>query len=332
MKTFSESDLKGLYRPPKDSHKGQNGRVLVIGGSKLFHSSIFWSADTASRWVDLVHFTSPANENNEVVRKRIKEGFWGGIVVDWGDIDSYIEEDDVVLIGPGMTRSLEREIPNSKFQITDGEQISNDQNVSDNRAIEQSSDLDEAAKSDDTEEIVNTLLKRYPEKRWVVDGGALQEVDPKLLNGNMIVTPHRGELKRMVDKTNDEFLISNFQFLNNDQTTNDEIQKRGEYLSRLSEKLNRATVLSKAVVDVVVKDEEVVIVEGGNEGLTKGGTGDILAGLTAAFYCKNDSMLAAAAASYVVKKAADKLYGERGTFYNAADVIEGVGRVIKMIY
>lgn len=64
---------KKLYQPPADSHKGQNGKLLVIGGSKLFHSSVFWSADVASRIVDLVHFSSPANENNILVRKKLKE-------------------------------------------------------------------------------------------------------------------------------------------------------------------------------------------------------------------------------------------------------------------
>ena len=93
-----------LYQPPNNSHKGQNGKLLVIGGSELFHSSIFWSADTASRIVDLVHLTSPSNENNQIFRKRLKEKFWNGIVVDWKDVEEYIEEDDCVLIGPGMTR------------------------------------------------------------------------------------------------------------------------------------------------------------------------------------------------------------------------------------
>ena len=54
--------------------------------------------------MDLVHLTSPANENNQIFRKRLKEKFWNGIVTDWKDVEEYIEEDDAVLIGPGMTR------------------------------------------------------------------------------------------------------------------------------------------------------------------------------------------------------------------------------------
>ena len=72
MKIFSTKDLEKLNKYPKDSHKGQNGRMLVIGGSKLFHSSIFWTADVASKIVDLVHFSSPVMENNDLMRKKAK--------------------------------------------------------------------------------------------------------------------------------------------------------------------------------------------------------------------------------------------------------------------
>src|SRR4030042_3688069 len=102
--SFSVEDFSKVYRPSTYSHKGQNGRLLVIGGSVLFHASIFWSADVASRFVDLVHFTSPAMENNDLVRKKIKQGFWQGIVNPWKKVNDYIEEDNCVLIGPGMPR------------------------------------------------------------------------------------------------------------------------------------------------------------------------------------------------------------------------------------
>ena len=55
----------------------------------------------------MVHFSSPANENNDLVRYQLKK-VWNGIVVDWNEIDWYVKEDDVILIGPGMVRvSLE---------------------------------------------------------------------------------------------------------------------------------------------------------------------------------------------------------------------------------
>lgn len=50
---------KQIVFPKKDSVKGENGRVLVIGGSKLFHAASFWSALMASKIVDMVHFLVP---------------------------------------------------------------------------------------------------------------------------------------------------------------------------------------------------------------------------------------------------------------------------------
>ena len=78
MKDFNSGLLKQLYRPAKASHKGQNGKLLVIGGSELFHAAAFWTADVASRIVDLVHFSSPVMENNELMRIKAKEKFWNG--------------------------------------------------------------------------------------------------------------------------------------------------------------------------------------------------------------------------------------------------------------
>src|SRR3989338_8082660 len=103
--------LKNIKFPDKDSHKGKNGRLLIVGGSKLFHAASMWSLKVASRIVDLVHYSS-VEENNKIVEK-LKEEFRDGIVVPRAEIENYIEEDDCVLIGPGMVRC---EISNIKTQ------------------------------------------------------------------------------------------------------------------------------------------------------------------------------------------------------------------------
>lgn len=102
--------LKKINFPQKDSHKGQNGRLLIIGGSKLFHAASLWSLKVASRIVDLVHYSS-VEENNAIVQK-LKEEFRDGIIVPRADLDDYIEEDDCVLIGPGMIRTEGPKISN----------------------------------------------------------------------------------------------------------------------------------------------------------------------------------------------------------------------------
>jgi NAD(P)H-hydrate epimerase len=296
--SFNPEIVSQLYRPAHDSHKGQNGRVLVIGGSTLFHASIFWSAAVAAKIVDLVHFTSPANENNDLVRQKIKAGFWEGIVVDYAEVEDYIREDDSILIGPGMTRT---ESTVTIYQTQDTRNTQYNEGVG------------------STAEIVNHLLKRYPEKKWVVDGGALQEVDPTLLNGNMIITPHQGEFTRLAGKIQD----SRFKIY--DWNNADE---RAEKSSALSNRLDGLTILTKGLVDIVCRFDEAVLVEGGSAGMTKGGTGDVLAGLVTALYAKNDAFLTATVASYVNKKAGEALAKRVGVYFNAGDLVVQVPKVL----
>src|SRR3989338_8731022 len=105
MKSVTIQDLKVLQVPLPDSHKGQNGRLLIIGGSTLFHAARIWGLAVASRIVDLVHYASTP-ENNEIVME-VKKQFRDGIVIPREHIGEYIKEDDCVLIGPGMTRDDE---------------------------------------------------------------------------------------------------------------------------------------------------------------------------------------------------------------------------------
>lgn len=280
-KQLQSKDIKGkIYKPPSDSHKGENGRLLVIGGSTLFHASIFWSADVASRIVDLVHFSSPAEENNDLVRQKLKMGFWNGIVVPFERIEEYIVEDDCVLIGPGMPRE-------------------------DGLAVGERS----------TGEIVNALLQKYPNQRWVIDGGALQEVEPSLLTESMIITPHHKEWEK---------LTKNLKL----KTENLEPQNQEEQVRQFSKTHNNVTVLLKGKEDIVCRGEEAVIVSGGNPGMTKGGTGDVLAGLVAALYCKNEALLSAQIASLVMKRAGEKLSQRVGNYFNAGDLIPIVPEIL----
>ena len=63
--------------------------------------------------------------------------------------------------------------------------------------------------------------------------------------------------------------------------------------------------------------------------MTKGGTGDVLAGLVGGLAAKNDPLTAALAGAYLNGLAGDRLYEKKGTFYNAEDLTEELGRVWK---
>lgn len=241
------SFLEKIKLPEPDSHKGQNGKLLIIGGSELFHAASRWSLDVASHFVDMLFYSSTP-ENNELIREA-KGKFWDGIVVRRQDLENYIDEADAVLIGPGMMR-----IP-------------------------------------ETTTITNELLKNHKDKKIILDAGALQMVDVSLLGKNHIITPHAGEMKLVEEKLGIATLI-----------------ERG------------VTILLKGQVDKIMSEDQQLEVVGGNSGMTKGGTGDVLSGLVAALYCQHNGLTSVVVASYINKRTGEVLAEEVGPFFNATDL------------
>lgn len=270
--------FKDLQLPKSNSHKGQNGKLMIIGGSELFHAASKWSLDVASHFVDMVFYTSvPAN--NALVREA-KSRFWNGIVVPREHLLSYLDEADVILIGPGMTR---------------------DDNES--RTISDIPDRPESVDWNGSSwEVVNFLLKKYPKKRWVIDAGALQMVMPELLTPTTIITPHYQELQRLQRK----------------------LPHKTPKDMTASEQLQGSLCVLKGQVDVISHGKKTWRITGGNPGLTKGGTGDVLAGLIAALYCTNAAATAALVGSYTNKKASEVLATNMGPFFNASELVSAI--------
>lgn len=286
--------LKQFYLPPENSHKGQNGKVLIIGGSALFHAASIWAAETAAHFVDMVHYTS-TEENNEIFLS-LKKKFINGIVVKQKDLLDYMKEDDTILIGPGMVRA-EDGISQIKYQILDIDEI---EEIKNEGLI--------------TYYLTKFLLNKFPEKRWVIDAGALQMLDKQwfsILKTKPILTPHQVEFENL------------FKVKIKDKSMNKKMQVVKEVAARY-----KCVILLKAVSDIVSDGEQMFIIEGGNAGLTKGGTGDVLAGLVASFYTKNDAITSSILASYLLKKTAEELSKNRGYWYNISDIIDKLPEVL----
>lgn len=288
MQEFDPQVLKNLYIPPTDSHKGQNGKAMLIAGSKLFHAASIWPLTVMSRILDMVFYAS-TSENNEIVQK-MKEQFLNGIVISRDKIDDYINEADAILIGPGLPREEGQE---------EGD--------------------------DDTKILTESLLKKYPDKKWVIDGGALQTIDPEVLKGlqtTPILTPHHKEFEKLFN-----FQLPIFNFQSNPNELNDQIQNS---VVRFAREYNCA-ILLKGERDIVSSPSETVIVSGGNQGMTKGGTGDVLAGLVTSLYAKNDAFISACAASYINKKAGESLAKKVGLYFNASDLSDEIPKVMNRL-
>ncbi len=83
-------------------------------------------------------------------------------------------------------------------------------------------------------------------------------------------------------------------------------------------------IAHKMPVAMVSNGKMTYEIRGGNAGLTKGGTGDVLAGVIAGLAAKNPPLLAAAAGIWLVKQTADDLFEKVGYAYNADDLAEKV--------
>ncbi len=271
--------LDKLYIPSPDSHKGQNGRVLVIGGSSLFHAASIWAAEAASYFVDIVHYSS--TEANNKIFFSLKKKFQNGIVVSQKDIDHYIEEDDAVLIGPGMVRG----------KI--------------------------AGEAGYTYELTKSAIDSFPKKKFVFDAGALQMMEAKWLlklKEKPILTPQNREFETL-------FGIK----------VADKPQAEKIKIAQEIAKKYKCVIVLKTIMDIISDGEKTYVVEGGNAGLTKGGTGDIFAGLTLALYAKNDPITSVILASFILKKTAETLFLERGYWYNITNIVDAIPKTLKKL-
>jgi hydroxyethylthiazole kinase-like uncharacterized protein yjeF len=288
MKEFDPSLVKKLYTPASNSHKGQNGKLLLIGGSTLFHAASLWALEIASKIVDMVFYAS-VPENNQIMHEA-KSEFKNGIVIPREHIDDYMQEADCVLIGPGMVRVASR-ITHHELPIEDIKMI--------NKIPDEGGQ---------TYWLTRYLLHKYPQKKYVIDAGALQMLDPDWLlplAHRPILTPHPKEFQRVFN-----------------------MEAKPEHIKDMAS-MYKAVILVKGQTDIICSPHESIVVRGGNAGMTKGGTGDVLAGLTAALYCKNDPFLSATAASFFNKKAGESLFENVGYYFNSTDLVNEIPKVMK---
>jgi NAD(P)H-hydrate epimerase len=272
MRVFDPKELSKLFVPHSQSNGEDNGQVIIIGGSKLFHGAPLFGLKVASRIVDMVFFSSPEPSVGQVAEK-IKSNLLSFIWAPWNEVDHYIEKADAVLIGPGFMRfESEKDAKHVELKELDGE-------------------------GKRTREITRDLLTKFPNKKWVIDAGSLQTMDVDWIPENAIVTPNKKEFE-ILFKAKSE----------NEQTVQEVAAKF------------KCNIILKGPETIVCSPSDGVIVKGGNAGMTKGGTGDVHAGLAVSLLAKNDPFLAATASSYIIKRAADNLYKKVGTYYNSDDL------------
>lgn len=294
MPYTNPSILKSLKLPAISSHKGDNGKLTIIGGSQLFHGASLFALKTASRIVDMVYYSSikPNQELTTYLKKRL----YSFINIPSGKEADYIAESDAILIGPGMVRGTKK--------YTGTKETGNK-----------------------TKQKVLSLIKKFPNKKWVLDAGALQVIKPEILYDlhHCIITPHPKEFYQLFGH----------------KLTNLNLQEKSNLITQTARDFT-LTIILKGRIDIIASNAgdqtfgrlpqtknknhkvSVILNKTGNPGMTKGGTGDVLAGLVSALFCTHDSFTSASIAAYINGLAGDQLWKRRGPFFNADDLADQV--------
>jgi NAD(P)H-hydrate epimerase len=160
----------------------------------------------------------------------------------------------------------------------------------------------------ESREISERLLRASPGLPWVIDAGSLQVIRKEIIPPRAIITPN-----------NEEFKI-----LFGDDLASASLEEQIDIVTKRA-KENNCLIVSKNPDSVIASGDGYLVVSGGNPGLEKGGTGDVLAGLVMALSAKTKSgLLSSATAVWLFKRAAEKLFSKQGLFYNADDLAKEI--------
>ncbi|MBW2975908.1 NAD(P)H-hydrate dehydratase [Candidatus Woesearchaeota archaeon] len=263
MRCISKRDIK-LPTRKKSGRKGDNGKVLVIGGSKDYVGAVALAGLAALRsgvdWVTVavpekVGWAINALTPDLVVKKYKGDDFCASRAKDLLKLEKNF---DAVLIGNGIGMH---------------------------------------AKS---------FVKKYTKetkKPLVVDADALKHIRLQDVK-NAILTPHAGEFKIL-------------------------LKNSGLGTDNFRQHLRNNITLLKGPVDKIISVSKTYCNKTGNAGMTKAGTGDVLAGLCVGFLGQGVSLLQSAInAAYFNGLIGDILLEKKKGFtYLASDMVGEIGNL-----
>lgn len=163
---------------------------------------------------------------------------------------------------------------------------------------------------------------RKSQKLKVIDADALKSLSFKDFN-NAILTPHEAELEQMLINSNKEFLLPKLRESNAKEKA-EILQGNLRYFLQ-----NNNVLLVKGATDIIISRNKIAYNRTGNQGMTKAGTGDVLAGLIVGFLAKTDDLFKSAiAGSYINGYLGDQLLKrKKGYAFIASDIIEDLSRL-----
>ncbi len=251
--TFSDKPMPILPRREETAHKGDFGRVLSICGSMKYPGAAVLAAKGAVKTGAGLVIAAFAQKAYPAIASKLTEpvmlplpccedGFLARAAVE--KLLPEIDKADTVLIGCGLGQTL---CTASVF-----------------------------------EEVLNSCKKNV-----VIDADGINLLSaniniPKAIQGHTVITPHPGEMARLVGLTTQQ--------VNNNRLA----------LTKAVAREYGIVVVLKGANTVVSDGERVYINRTGNPGMARGGSGDLLAGMTASLLAQGfEPFEAAVAAVYL---------------------------------
>lgn len=276
-------DLLRLNNRSSNSHKGQNGSILVVGGSSDYYGAPAIASKAAiGVGVDLTYIYTSKKQADAI--KSLSEDF---IVYESKEDNLSLEDSqeilelsnkvDAVLLGPG------------------------------------------AGQSEELSKLFNVLAMKI-NKPLVLDADSLKLIDLSLVakRGDIIITPHMAEFKSffnkiLVEKTID--LDKDY-----DDLIFEDVGEKINNLQQITKSIQGAVVL-KGNFDYIFQANKVKINRYGNSGMTCGGSGDALAGIATGLLAQgHNSFDAAILATFINGNAGDLAAEELGYGFGAEDL------------
>ena len=280
-------DFLRLKNRSPSSHKGNNGRLLVIGGSKDYSGAPAIAGMAAiGAGADLVYVAAPKNAADaikstspDLIVKSLEGDYLALNHLD--EILELVENVDAVLIGPG------------------------------------------SGINDETSKLFNVLVTKI-KKPIVLDADALKQVELNLIKNreDIVLTPHIFEFKSI-------FKISENLKLDIDSYDFNEVDENITEFQQIVRQI-KGTVIVKGQFDLILSGSKFRINKTGNSGMTVGGTGDALSGITASLLSQNlNSFDSACLGVFINGLAGDEAFNQKGNGFSATDLVSFIGNVIK---
>lgn len=287
-------DVRLVVRQRKpSSHKGDNGRVLIVGGGPFSGAPTLAALGALRAGADWVTIAAPKSVSSVISSlspNLIVHPLSSEILVekDVPTVLNLIRAHDVVVIGMGL------------------------------------------GAEEETKRATRMIIEDEASRRVVVDADGFYGLHLPLKMGEevrdklVIVTPHAGEFSKMkLKRKGSEKSVKV-------PPPEDLIEERINFVKDFSS-ANRVTTLMKGPTDIISDGVRVKQNKAGNAGMTVGGTGDVLAGVTGAFFAivTDEPLKAATAAAFVNGAAGNIAFEEKGYGLLATDVVENIPEVMR---